>query len=128
MTKQIIIMGLIFGLLSIVLGAFGAHGLKKFLDTDQLTSFETGVKYMMYHALFLLFLSQCKIFSVQDLKLIFWLVFFGIIFFSGSIFLLTTEVITGFSIKKFAWITPIGGFLLILAWLISLIKVIKFDS
>ena len=54
MEKKILLTALIFGFVSIVLGAFGAHALKKVLSPDQLTSFEVGVRYMMYHALFLL--------------------------------------------------------------------------
>ena len=125
MIKQVILTGLIFGLFSIILGAFGAHALKKHLTPDQIISFETGVKYLMYHAFFLLFLGLLKPFSFSDLKLIYGLIVIGIIFFSGSIFLLTTETITGFSIKKFAFITPIGGFLLLLGWLFTFLKVLK---
>ena len=51
------VLGALFGLLSVVFGAFGAHALKKSLDNDQLKSFETGVKYQMYHAILLLVLS-----------------------------------------------------------------------
>ena len=57
MDKKIISTGAILGMTAIILGAFGAHALKKILSIDQLTTFETGVKYQMYHALFLLFVG-----------------------------------------------------------------------
>lgn len=125
MSKQIIITGLLFGIIAIVLGAFGAHGLKKHLLPEQLISFETGVKYLMYHGLFLLVLAKFDFIPSTALSSIYWLVVIGASFFSGSIFLLTTESLIGFSIKKFAWITPIGGTLLIIAWILTLWNALK---
>ncbi|MBS4040745.1 MAG: DUF423 domain-containing protein [Flavobacteriales bacterium] len=125
MSKQIIITGLLFGIIAIVLGAFGAHGLKKHLLPEQLISFETGVKYLMYHGLFLLALAKFDFIPSTALSSIYWLVVIGALFFSGSIFLLTTESLIGFSIKKFAWITPIGGTLLIIAWILTLWNALK---
>ncbi len=57
MDKKIISTGAIFGMLAIILGAFGAHALKKVLSLEQLSTFETGVRYQMYQALFLLFIG-----------------------------------------------------------------------
>ncbi|MFN3908691.1 MAG: DUF423 domain-containing protein [Flavobacterium sp.] len=125
MSKQIIITGLLFGIIAIVLGAFGAHGLKKHLLPEQLVSFETGVKYLMYHGLFLLVLAKFDFIPSTALSSIYWLLVIGALFFSGSIFLLTTESLIGFSIKKFAWITPIGGTLLIIAWILTLWNALK---
>ncbi|MFN3942951.1 MAG: DUF423 domain-containing protein [Flavobacterium sp.] len=125
MSKQIIITGLLFGIIAIVLGAFGAHGLKKHLLPEQLISFETGVKYLMYHGLVLLALAKFDFIPSTALSSIYWLVVIGALFFSGSIFLLTTESLIGFSIKKFAWITPIGGTLLIIAWILTLWNALK---
>lgn len=125
MSKQIIITGLLLGIIAIVLGAFGAHGLKKHLLPEQLISFETGVKYLMYHGLFLLALAKFDFIPSTTLSSIYWLVVIGALFFSGSIFLLTTESLIGFSIKKFAWITPIGGTLLIIAWILTLWNALK---
>lgn len=120
-----IITGLLFGIIAIVLGAFGAHGLKKHLLPEQLISFETGVKYLIYHGLFLLVLAKFDFIPSAALNSIYWLIVVGILFFSGSIFLLTTESLIGFSIKKIAWITPIGGSLLIIAWILTLWNVLK---
>ncbi len=58
MERKITSYGLILGAAAIILGAFGAHALKKVLTVDELNTFETGVKYQMYHALFLLFLGK----------------------------------------------------------------------
>lgn len=104
------------GMTAIILGAFGAHALKKQLSVDQLASFETGVKYQIYHALFLLFVGMNTLMVEKAKKIVLRLVVFGIIFFSGSIYLLTTQPISGIDFKFIGIITPIGGALLILAW------------
>ena len=102
-------------MIAIILGAFGAHALKKVLSLEQLATFETGVKYQMYHALFLLFIGLSNL-SDKVKKIIYFLVVFGVIFFSGSIYLLATNHLTSFDFKVIGFITPIGGLLLILAW------------
>lgn len=125
MNKKIIITALIFGIISIILGAFGAHALKKVLTLDQLTSFETGVRYQMYHAFFLLFLGMTDMISEKKKKSVYILTLIGIIFFSGSIYLLSTKDVTSIDITSIAFITPIGGLLLILAWVMLLIGVVR---
>lgn len=116
MEKKILLTALIFGFISIVLGAFGAHALKKVLGPDQLTSFEVGVRYMMYHALFLLFVSSTSFLLPEQKNVVYNLALLGIIFFSVSIFLLSTSGITGMNFKFLGPITPIGGLLLIASW------------
>jgi len=116
MEKKILLTALIFGFISIVLGAFGAHALKKVLGPDQLTSFEVGVRYMMYHALFLLFVSSTSFLLPEQKNVVYNLALLGIIFFSVSIFLLSTSGITGMKFKFLGPITPIGGLLLIASW------------
>ena len=106
----------LMGITAIILGAFGAHALKKQLSVEQLGSFETGVKYQMYHALFLLFLGMNTFLNEKVKKTVFQLVIFGVFFFSGSIYLLTTKAITGVDFKFIGIVTPIGGVLLIMAW------------
>ncbi|WP_343488082.1 DUF423 domain-containing protein [Allomuricauda sp. d1] len=115
MNKTILLTGLVFGVLAIVLGAFGAHGLKKVLTVDELSSFETGVKYQMYHALFLMLLSILSL-NAATKKPVFYLITFGVILFSFSIYLLATRTVTGIDFRKIGWITPIGGLMLILGW------------
>ena len=117
MNKKVISTAAILGAIAIILGAFGAHALKKVLDVDQLVTFETGVKYQMYHALFLLFVGTSELVSQKAKKGILYLVAVGVLFFSGSIYLLATNDLTSFDFKVIGFITPIGGFLLILAWI-----------
>ena len=125
MNKKILLTATIFGMLAIILGAFGAHALKKTLSIDQLSSFETGVKYLMYHSLFLLFLGTTNSISETSKKSIFYLVFFGTITFSGSIFLLSTMPITNINFKSIGFTTPIGGIILITAWFLMFLKILK---
>jgi uncharacterized membrane protein YgdD (TMEM256/DUF423 family) len=116
MEKKILILGLILGMLSIILGAFGAHALKKVLSQESLDSFETGVRYQMYHALFLILIANAAFLSVKEKSILFYLVLVGVLFFSGSIYLLTTIAITGIKTKILGPITPIGGAILIASW------------
>jgi len=61
MNKRLLFTGSIFGFLGVIIGAFGAHGLEKSLDVDALATFETGVKYQMYHALLLLLVDPYRV-------------------------------------------------------------------
>jgi len=128
MDKKIISTGAILGMIAIILGAFGAHALKKIVPIEALSTFETGVKYQMYHALFLVFLGLATELSKKAQKIIYNLVVFGVIFFSGSIYLLATKSLTSFDFKATGIITPIGGLLLILAWGILLFNLTKKNS
>lgn len=116
MEKKILLTTCILGFLAIIFGAFGAHALKKTLTTEQLTSFETGIKYQMYHALFLLFIGMTQVITLKEKAVLFYLVLIGVLFFSGSIYILTTSTITGIKSKLVGPITPIGGLFLILSW------------
>ncbi len=117
MSQKIVLTALILGALSIVLGAFGAHGLKRFLTLEQLNSFEIGVRYQMYHALFLLFVAQTAYITDRQKGVVFLLTLLGILFFSGSIYLLATSTITSIKAKFLGPITPLGGLLLISSWI-----------
>jgi len=128
MDKKIFSAAGFFGMTAIILGAFGAHALKKVLTVDQLVTFETGVKYQMYHALFLLFLGLNNHLSFKTKKTILVLTILGIIFFSGSIYLLATDSLNDFNFKIIGFITPIGGLLLIMAWVILTIHFLKKKS
>jgi uncharacterized membrane protein YgdD (TMEM256/DUF423 family) len=116
MDKKISITAACIGMIAIILGAFGAHALKKVLTTEQLISFETGVRYQMYQAFFLFFLATQNDIQEKTKKIIYRLNLFGIVYFSGSIYLLSTTGITGIDFKPIGFITPIGGLLLIVAW------------
>lgn len=127
MHKTSIILGITFAGLAVVLGAFGAHALKDKLEPSQLQVFETAVKYQMYHAIALLILG----FAADKLNLQFatyasYLFIAGIIFFSGSLYLLSCKSILGIEHWKFLGpITPIGGLCFILAWLMFLTAYLK---
>ena len=125
MDKKLISTGAIFGMLAIIFGAFGAHALKKVLSMEQLTTFETGVRYQMYHALFLLFIGLIPSLSEKTKKIIYNLIFLGVIFFSGSIYLLATNDLMAFDFKVIGFVTPIGGLLLILGWAVLLYHFLK---
>lgn len=116
MNKTICLSGILFGMLSVIIGAFGAHGLEKVLNAEALQTFETGVKYQMYHALLLILVSVIPKISVKAKKTIFWLLLIGIIFFSFSIYFLATNDLTAFDFRTLGFVTPIGGSLLIAAW------------
>lgn len=116
MQRKILTTAAILGMLAIVLGAFGAHALKAVLPSEQLATFETGVRYQMYHALFLLLVGLLPSVSEKSKKTIFWLCVIGVFFFSGSIYLLSTKSITGIDVNMIGIITPLGGLLLIVAW------------
>ncbi|TDE55443.1 DUF423 domain-containing protein [Flavobacterium sp. GT3P67] len=128
MDKKIISTGAILGMIAIILGAFGAHALKKVLSMEQLATFETGVRYQMYHALFLLFIGLMKEVPQKTKKAIYFLVLFGILLFSGSIYLLATNDLTSFDFKIIGFVTPIGGLLLILAWGLLLMNIMNKKS
>lgn len=119
MTPQIILIaGAIFGALAIVFGAFGAHALKKVLNEDQLKSFETGVKYQMYHALVLLLIG----FNVVNPSFLLGGSFIlGIILFSFSIYGLVLSDAKGKKMRFLGPVTPIGGLLLVLGWVLLLL-------
>ncbi|MEN1786152.1 MAG: DUF423 domain-containing protein [Bacteroidota bacterium] len=125
MNRTILATGLVFGILAVLLGAFGAHGLKKVLTPEALTTFETGVKYQMYHALFLMVLSALTIVGEDHKKVVFYLVVFGVVLFSFSIYALATNNLWTFDFKKIGWVTPIGGTLLIAAWGYLLFALLK---
>jgi len=124
MDRKIIAVAAFMGAVAIVLGAFGAHGLKEVLNESQLATFETGVKYQMYHALFLLFIGTMNLITGTTKKTILWLVSAGVLFFSGSIYLLSTATVTGLSVKFLGPVTPLGGMLLIAAWLLLFAKIL----
>jgi len=112
MKKNLVIASLI-GALAIVLGAFGAHAIQETLSVNELKSFETAVRYQMYHVIVLLFVNSFSGFILKDKNTISYLFFAGILFFSGSIYAITL----GINPKSIWFITPLGGLFFILGWL-----------
>lgn len=122
MIKEItLIAGAVFGILAIVLGAFGAHALKKTFTEEQLASFETGVKYQMYHAILLLVIGlNFPLLNTIEHFMVFFVIA-GVILFSFSIYGLCISSSRGKKIKILGPITPLGGLSLIIGWILMLV-------
>lgn len=116
MQKLTLIIAALYGGLSVVLGAFGAHALKKILEVEKLVSFETGVRYQMYAALYLLIVGYILKFETSLEKWISWSMILGTLLFSFSIYLLSMQDYWNMKLKFLGPITPIGGLLMIVSW------------
>lgn len=127
MTNNILIKGGILGITAVIGGAFGAHALKEILTPAHLASYQTGVQYQLIHAVVLLFLFLLTLkFDNQQFKIAAHLIFWGVILFSGSIYILTLKNIIGLEALKFAGpITPLGGLLIISGWIYLTIGAVK---
>ncbi|MDZ7614317.1 MAG: DUF423 domain-containing protein [Flavobacteriaceae bacterium] len=112
--KKNLVIASVLGSLAVILGAFGAHALKEKLSPDSLLSYETGVRYLMYHVIVVLFINTYIGFSEKTKNTLSSIFIAGMLLFSGSIFLITTGLVPA----KIIWfITPVGGLLLIVSWL-----------
>lgn len=116
MKNLTLIIGSVYGLVSVVLGAFGAHALKKIISVEKLQSFETGVRYQMFAALFLLIIGYILKFETGTEKWISILMIGGTFLFSVSIYLLSMSEAWGTNFKFLGPITPLGGLLMIISW------------
>jgi len=134
MQRKVLITAVIFGMLSVIIGAWSAHGIKSFIpDIDpekfnKITSFRTGVQYQFLHTFFLLFLSLIHYKKwTPKLDWVFRLTVTGVILFSGSIYLLALRNELGLSgiTNVLGPITPIGGLILIGAWTVLLVYALK---
>jgi len=120
MTQQVIIFtAALLGMLSVIFGAFGAHALKKILSSDQLQSFEVGVKYQMYHAIVLLVLGFN---SDMVTSATYWCFTLGVLLFSFSIYGLVLSDAKGKKLRFLGPVTPIGGLLLVSGWFLLLLS------
>ena len=127
MSKRFIQYAAILGALSVALGAFGAHALKKIVEADAVATFETGVRYQFYHTFALLAIGI--LYRRMPTKIMEWagiLFISGIILFSGSLYLLTylnaTETV---GLKGVGAITPLGGLCFIAGWICLFIQSLK---
>ena len=116
MTQFTLVFATIFGMLAIILGAFGAHALKKILNEEKLKSFETGVKYQMYHAIVLLILGFQLEFTQPIENYIVYSFISGILLFSFSIYGLVISSAKNKKLRFLGPITPLGGLLLTIGW------------
>lgn len=117
-----ILFGSLFGFLAIIFGAFGAHLLKKKLSEEQLQSFETGVKYKMYHAIVLLFLGFKLNSELNIDNYIVYAFIIGVILFSFSIYGLVISSAKNKKLKFLGPVTPLGGLFLCLGWALIFYK------
>ncbi|WP_134087786.1 DUF423 domain-containing protein [Olivibacter sp. XZL3] len=116
--------GAVFGLLAVILGAFGAHALKKKFTVDQQQSFETGVRYQMYHAIVLLIVGRLY----DDAPLygtISSLFIGGVLLFSFSIYGLCLSSAFGQKLRFLGPITPLGGLLLVGGWALLIYQIFQ---
>lgn len=126
MNKQIIITAAVYGVLAVITGAFGAHALKNKLDAGQLEVWHTAVQYQFYHVFALLFLSTLNSLNNNMLAWSYYLFTFGIVLFSGSLYLLATRGLLGLGWIKFLGpITPLGGLFFISGWITLALGVLK---
>jgi uncharacterized membrane protein YgdD (TMEM256/DUF423 family) len=133
MYRKFLITGFSFAALSVIIGAFAAHGLEDNLKTGLMTEkdlkvFDTGARYQMYHAFAIIICGiLAKLFGENKLLKVSGILFIsGIIFFSGSLYLLSTAKILG--IENWKWlgpITPIGGLCFITAWILLAVSFLK---
>ena len=114
--KKIVVTASFLTAVTIAMGAFGAHGLKNMVDVAALNTFETGIRYQMYHCLAILVLGLAPTIPGKIKKTVFWLFILGILLFSGSIYLLALNEVLPFNSAKIGFITPIGGLLFIIGW------------
>ncbi len=125
MKNTTLIIGAVYGLVSVILGAFGAHALKKIISVEKLASFETGVRYQMYAALFLLIVGYILKFETPAEKWISILMIAGTFIFSVSIYLLAFSEVMAIPSKVLGPITPLGGLLMIISWAMLIFHFVK---
>jgi uncharacterized membrane protein YgdD (TMEM256/DUF423 family) len=126
MRKQIIVTASIFGLLAVIAGAFGAHSLNSLLTAKQLEIWHTAVEYQFYHVFALLFLSTFAQANSKLAKASYYFFTFGIICFSGSLYMFATiDMLAGNWPYLLGPVTPLGGLLFILGWLMLALTAIR---
>lgn len=116
MTQFTLLFASILGGLSVIFGAFGAHALKKLLNEDQLKSFETGVKYQLYHAIVLLVIGFNMTLETTIEKYMVYSFMLGVVLFSFSIYGLVLSSANNKKLRFLGPITPLGGLLLVFGW------------
>tara|TARA_R110001592_G_scaffold39093_1_gene128915 strand:+ start:3408 stop:3785 length:378 start_codon:yes stop_codon:yes gene_type:complete len=122
MIQKALIFGSLFGCTAVIFGAFGAHLLKKKLTSDQLQSFETGVKYQMYHAIVLLILGFNLEINASLDNCIIYAFIIGTLLFSFSIYGLVLSSANNKKLKFLGPITPLGGLFLVAGWALLIYK------
>lgn len=122
MNQLALVSGAILGILAIILGAFGAHAFKKFLSEERLSSFEVGVRYQMYAAITLLIVGYNMDFQSSSDNWAVYGLLSGCLLFSGSIYFLSFKDVWKVNLRFLGPITPIGGLLMIIGWVMILLN------
>ena len=134
MQRKVLITTAVFGMLSVVIGAWSAHGIQAFIPAadpkqiQKIASFKTGVQYQFFHTFLLLFLSLIHYKKwTAKLEWVYRLTIIGVVLFSGSIYLLALRNELGLNgiTGVLGPITPIGGLTLMSAWAILFLYAIK---
>ena len=119
--KALAVITAMLGFLGVALGAFGSHGLRGIVDSELLSVWQTAVQYQMFHVLVLLSIVIAgSRHTISLLSISGWLLVGGTVLFSGSLYAL---VVTG--IKSLGMITPVGGVLFLIGWLVLLFALIR---
>ena len=116
MKNLVLTIASLYGMIAIILGAFGAHAFKKFLPDEKLASFEVGVRYQMYHAIVLLAIGMYFQFDKSLERSAAWCLIVGTFVFSVSVYLLSFADHWGANLKFLGPITPLGGLLMVVGW------------
>lgn len=125
MNKKIVLTAAILLMFAIILGAFGAHGLKDKVSPERIATFEVGVRYQFYIGLVMLILGFNEEKLGFSLKPTFILLLIGVLFFSVSIYFLAIQEILGASLKFLGPITPLGGLLMIIGLIFFIVKLMR---
>lgn len=126
MNKRIILTASFFGAIAVILGAFGAHGLKSYVDEASIEIWQKGVEYQFYHTFALLYLATFARYRNKLINISYICFSLGILFFSGSLYFLATR-----SIHQMPWsqfigpITPIGGMLFVIGWVMLFLAALR---
>lgn len=121
MERKIILLASFIGAAAVIIGAFAAHGLKPILDDLSMDSLAVANRYQIYHAFLLFYIASSNRLTKNQRSILYKLVFVGVILFSGSIYLLATNILTAFDFKSIGFITPLGGMFLIGSWILLFI-------
>tara|TARA_B110000003_G_scaffold180720_1_gene179868 strand:+ start:1266 stop:1652 length:387 start_codon:yes stop_codon:yes gene_type:complete len=121
MERKIILLASFIGAAAVIIGAFAAHGLKPILDDLSMDSLGIANRYQIYHAFLLFYIASSNRLTKNQQSILYKLVFVGVILFSGSIYLLATNILTAFDFKSIGFITPLGGMFLIGSWILLFI-------
>lgn len=128
MVRKLLMAGTIFCGTGVALGALGAHALKETLDPGSLNSFETAVRYQLVHGLGLLVIALVPFLSEASRKILGRLFITGILLFSGSIYILSTQALLNIKASFLGPVTPVGGLLLISGWFYLSLKIFQYKS